>query len=186
MLLCAPPDAPGGPCRRHKAQRMVRNRGSAAAAARLSPARSPLRDSNPCFSLTGRCREGNQPPSSFNQASPPPFSASPKDVGSPPGLCVPAAGRAGHTATNRGLGWASDITGCSNSEAAPPRRPRPGVPPPAREGGDPGGRTGPAARARRSEAGAAPERAAEVPTRQLLPGPSHQARLPICARPGIT
>ena len=90
---------------------------------------------------------------------------------SPPGLCVRLQAELKHTATNRGLGWASDITAAATAE---PRAPAPGHPrrPPARPGGG---------RSRRPHEARAPRSEKErrrVPTRQLLPPPSQRGDPP--------
>ena len=96
---------------------------------------------------------------------------------SPPGLCVRLQAELKHTATNRGLGWASDITAAATAE---PRAPAPGHPrrPPARppgRGAIPAAARGPrpAPRARRRSGGGFPRANS---SRRL---PSGETRLPI-------
>lgn len=111
-----------------------------------SPARSPPRDSNPLApSPAGRCAEATSP--QVPVTGPRRLLSPPRRMWeSPPGLCVQLQAELKHTTTNRGLGWASDITAVATAKprapAPPPRRARPGAPP-TQEGADTGGRTGP-------------------------------------------
>lgn len=167
-------------CGRHKAQRMVRNRGSAAAAPH--PVVTAPGTLIPSPSAGRPVQRGSQPQVPLIGPRPPPFS-SPKDVGvSSRSLCS-TAGRAETHNNQPRVRMGDDAHGC-NEAARPHPPPPPRGAPPAREV-IPALRA-PAARALRAspEAGAAPEKERRrVPTRQLLPWPLQSER-PASRSPG--
>lgn len=108
---------------------------SAAAAAAAAEPHLTARGFN---SLGPRGRPGSgrpQAPSSFNLLCRRLLSPPRRMWESPPGLCVQLQAELKHTTTNRGLGWASDITAVATAEPSAPAPPPPPPPPPACRGG---------------------------------------------------
>nr|XP_020754370.1 MEF2-activating motif and SAP domain-containing transcriptional regulator-like [Odocoileus virginianus texanus] len=150
-----------------------------------SPARSPPRDSNPLApSPAGRCAEATSP--QVPVIGPRRLLSPPRRMWeSPPGLCVQLQAELKHTTTNRGLGWASDITAVATAKPrapAPPPPPR-GAPQPRRElipAAAPGPcRPRPALGGRRGSR----KRAAEASHAPTLPGASPSERPASRSRP---